>query len=98
VAGRLLVGRRHGAPFTGLELATLEGMARLLGLTVQVARATEEQRCLRRLSEHETRQRKQAERELTHQSLHDPLTRLANRSLLRERTAPSNARATESAS
>ncbi|MGH2869056.1 MAG: putative bifunctional diguanylate cyclase/phosphodiesterase, partial [Solirubrobacteraceae bacterium] len=85
VPGRLLVARRHGAPFNEQELATLEGLARLLGLSVRVARATEAERCQRRLSEQEMRQRKRAESELAHRSLHDPLTGLANRSLLRER-------------
>ncbi|MGI9184714.1 MAG: EAL domain-containing protein [Solirubrobacteraceae bacterium] len=85
VPGRLLVARRQGPPFTGAELASLEGLARLLGLNVSVARATDEERCLRRLSEQEMRQRKRAERELAHRSLHDHLTGLANRSMLRER-------------
>ncbi|MGB9186121.1 MAG: EAL domain-containing protein [Solirubrobacteraceae bacterium] len=85
VPGRLLVARRDGARFSARELATMEVMARLLGLNVSVARATEEERCQRRLSEQETCQRKRAERELAHRSLHDHLTGLANRSLLRER-------------
>jgi diguanylate cyclase (GGDEF)-like protein len=85
VPGRLLVARRDGAPFNARELATMEVMARLLGLNVSLARATEEERCQRRLSEQEMCQRKRAERELAHRSLHDHLTGLANRSLLRER-------------
>jgi diguanylate cyclase (GGDEF)-like protein len=86
-ASALVVARVGEEGFTQEELDLLRGIARVLALTLRMVRTLDQERELRRRSQHEVRQRKKVERELAHQALHDGLTGLANRTLLRDRTA-----------
>ncbi len=81
----LLVGRCDAPPFSDQDSALLGLIGNVLSLSLRVARASAEELGLRRLGEHEMRQRKRVEAELAYQALHDRLTSLPNRSLVRER-------------
>ena len=81
----LLTGRRHRAAFTDDEQSLLMGIGRALELHLRVTRATDDQRSLLEQNEREANQRRRAERALAHHALHDGLTGLANRSLIRDR-------------
>jgi diguanylate cyclase (GGDEF)-like protein len=83
----LLTGRRHRAAFTDDEQSLLMGIGRALELHLRVTDAVDHQRSLLAQTEREAKQRRRAERALAHQALHDRLTGLANRSLIRDRAA-----------
>jgi diguanylate cyclase (GGDEF)-like protein len=83
----LLAGRRHRSAYHDEEQFLLMGIARALELHLRLTRATEQERGLVAEREREAKQRRRAERELAHQALHDRLTGLANRSLVRDRAA-----------
>jgi diguanylate cyclase (GGDEF)-like protein len=83
----LLAGRRHRAAFTDEEQSLLIGIARALELHQRMTQASEQEQGLLAQSEREAKQRRRAERALAHQALHDRLTGLANRGLLRDRAA-----------
>jgi diguanylate cyclase (GGDEF)-like protein len=84
---RLLVGRPAVTGYSSEELELVAAIAHALGLRLRLLRANEESRGLRERGEREALSRQRAERELAHRELHDPLTGLANRSLVRERAS-----------
>jgi diguanylate cyclase (GGDEF)-like protein len=94
----LLVARLGDAAFAQEEADLLRGIARVLTLTLRMVSMLSDERELRRRSEQAVLDRERAERELAHQELHDSLTQLPNRTLLRDRTARALERAGASGS
>jgi diguanylate cyclase (GGDEF)-like protein len=81
----LLAGRRHRAAYTEEQQSLLMGIGRAFELHLRLTRAGENERGLVAERDREAKQRRRAERALAHQALHDRLTGLANRSLVRDR-------------
>ena len=72
-------------PFSAFAHELLAAVGHVLTLTLQVVRAADGADDLRRRRQHEVRQRQRAERELAHQAMHDRLSGLPNRTLMRDR-------------